>query len=330
MLRERIAIGPKNFVYGSNMLKAFYRNGHGRGILNMRIGFVGLGKLGLPVAASIARHTSHDVRGYDTDARVKTYVSDQRVPYQEADLNSYLQISEVTVDPDIGTTVSNSDLLFIAVQTPHEPQYEGTKPTPESTRDFDYSFLKTAVEEVVRVLERPENRNHNLTLVVISTVLPGTMESEVFPILNPVRSRIRFCYNPFFIAMGTTIQDFMNPEFILLGERSPGDGRELRTLYRELHSAKVISMNIKSAELTKVAYNTFIGFKIVFANTIGEIVDANGGNADEVTDALSMATDRLMSGRYLSAGMADGGVPPQRSNCHVVARQESTIILKHL
>jgi UDPglucose 6-dehydrogenase len=66
-------------------------------------------------------------------------------------------------------------------------------------------------------------------------------------------------------------------------------------------------MSIESAELTKVAYNTFIGFKIVFANALAEIVDARGGNVDEVTYALSKASHRLMSPKYLSAGMGDGG-----------------------
>ena len=66
-------------------------------------------------------------------------------------------------------------------------------------------------------------------------------------------------------------------------------------------------MQIESAELTKVAYNTFIGFKIVFANTIAEICSKVGGDSDEVTDALAAANARLMSGKYLRAGMADGG-----------------------
>jgi UDPglucose 6-dehydrogenase len=146
-----------------------------------------------------------------------------------------------------------------------------------------------------------------LTLVVISTVLPGTMRSDVIPELEPVLNRIKFCYNPFFIAMGTTIADYLNPEFILLGELEPGDGDEVIDLYAKVHSAQVRRMQIESAELTKVAYNTFIGFKIVFANTLAEIVQKRGGNVDEVTQALSSADNRLISGKYLSAGMADGG-----------------------
>ena len=67
-------------------------------------------------------------------------------------------------------------------------------------------------------------------------------------------------------------------------------------------------MQIESAELTNVAYNTFIGFKIVFANALGEICETLGlGNVDEVTEALALATDRLISGKYLKAGMGDGG-----------------------
>ena len=66
-------------------------------------------------------------------------------------------------------------------------------------------------------------------------------------------------------------------------------------------------MELESAEITKVSYNTFIGFKIIFANAIGEIVDKIGGDADEVTSALACATDRIISSKYLSVGMGDGG-----------------------
>lgn len=188
---------------------------------------------------------------------------------------------------------------------------------PADTRDFDYSYLCETAKKIKDFLL--ENQTRVLTLVVISTVLPGTMKEHVIPILQPVRDQIRFCYNPFFIAMGTTIPDYLNPDFILLGELNSGDGSEVIELYNRMHSAPVRKMRIESAELTKVAYNTFIGFKIVFSNTLAEIVDHRGGDVDEVTQALSMANQRLICPEYLSAGMADGGVSSQRPDCDVLA-----------
>jgi UDPglucose 6-dehydrogenase len=133
------------------------------------------------------------------------------------------------------------------------------------------------------------------------------MRKLIIPILKEAKEDFRFCYNPYFIAMGTTLPDFLNPEFILIGTDSKADALFLANIYKKIHSAQAQIMQIESAELTKVAYNTFIGFKIVFANTLSEICQKRGGNVDEITTALSAASNRLISGKYLKAGMGDGG-----------------------
>jgi UDPglucose 6-dehydrogenase len=98
----------------------------------------------------------------------------------------------------------------------------------------------------------------------------------------------------------------MNPEFVLIGSNSEKASDELALFY-DFISAPKLKMNIESAELTKVAYNTFIGMKIVFANSLSEISEKTGANVDDVTNALSMANKRIMSSQYLTAGMGDGG-----------------------
>jgi UDPglucose 6-dehydrogenase len=132
------------------------------------------------------------------------------------------------------------------------------------------------------------------------------MNSEVLPILRSARADFRFAYNPYFIAMGTTIFDFMNPEFLLIGGNSDRELDDLANFYSFISCEKK-KMRIESAELTKVAYNTFIGFKIVFANALAEIVEKRGGDVDEITSALADAKYRIMSGAYMKAGMGDGG-----------------------
>lgn len=272
-----------------------------------RIGFIGLGKLGLPCAAALSVTAKIQVTGFDINEKVADYVSSATIPYQEDQCEEYLEKADIRVLGSLSEFLDETDIAFVAVQTPHEPQFEGSTPVPDSVQDFDYSYIRQIAADIRDYLLRPENIERVLTTVVISTVLPGTMRSVVIPELEPVLKRIKFCYNPFFIAMGTTIADYLNPEFILLGELVPGDGNEVIELYSKVHSAKVRRMQIESTELTKVAYNTFIGFKIVFANTLAEIVQKRGGNVDEVTQALSSADNRLISGKYLSAGMADGG-----------------------
>jgi UDPglucose 6-dehydrogenase len=247
----------------------------------------------------------HDVKGFDISPAVKEILSRKEAPYVEREFQKYLSSTELVLVDDIDEIVCWAEIIFIAVQTPHEALYEGATPVPDSKIDFDYSILESVVSSVSTSLLR--NSSANPLIVVISTVLPGTMKNRVIPKLRKVRDKIRFCYNPYFIAMGTTIPDFLNPEFVLVGTVQEDDGKFLEEFYRTIHNAPVKQMQIESAELTKVAYNTFIGFKIVFANAIAEITDKRGGDPDEVTNALSHATTRLMSGKYMRAGMADGG-----------------------
>jgi UDPglucose 6-dehydrogenase len=273
--------------------------------LPLKVGFVGLGKLGLPCAAAVSVKTQSKVVGFDLNSDVEKYIKQAKVPYLEKDCEEYLKKGQVQYVDSIDAVTDYSDIIFVAVQTPHDPSFEGITPVTGDLADFDYQFLVKAIEEIASSLAR--NGDKSLTLVVISTVLPGTMRKFVLPLLEPLGERVKFCYNPFFIAMGQTIPDFLNPEFVLIGSDDKNAASELANFYGKIHGKSSRVMGIESAELTKVAYNTFIGFKIVFANTLREITMERGGNVDEVTDSLTLATDRLMSGKYLSAGMGDGG-----------------------
>jgi UDPglucose 6-dehydrogenase len=172
---------------------------------------------------------------------------------------------------------------------------------PETRVDFDYGPLVAAMKMINDALN---TLLADRIVVVISTVLPGTIERLVVPYISPFA---KLCYNPFFIAMGTCIQDFLNPEFVLLGSNDLVAAAEVENFYRGFISAPVRCMTIREAELTKVAYNVFISQKIVFANTIAEIAHKTGCNSDVVMDALTSANKRLVSPRYMRAGMGDGG-----------------------
>jgi UDPglucose 6-dehydrogenase len=271
----------------------------------MKIGFIGLGKLGFPCAVAMEQVGGHQLKAFDTNPLVHEILEKKSAPYVEKDFDKFLQNTKLELVENINEIVSWAEIIFIAVQTPHEELYEGATPVPNTKVDFDYSILESVISEVSECLLN--NPHVNPLVVVISTVLPGTMKSRVIPKLEIARKQVRFCYNPYFIAMGTTIPDFLNPEFVLVGTVNEDDGKLLESYYQSIHNAPIRGMQIESAELTKVAYNTFIGFKIVFANAIAEITDKRGGNPDEVTNALSHATTRLMSGKYMRAGMADGG-----------------------
>jgi len=268
----------------------------------MNVGWIGLGKLGLTCAAVLADR-GHNVVGYDVSPWAADVLGG-RAPAPAEEGFEALDTSRIGLAPHIASVVASSDIVFVAVQTPHAPAYGGETPAPEERRDFEYGYLVNAVREVCRQARAQEKR---ITLVVVSTVLPGTCNRLLRPLLN---DWVRLVYNPFFIAMGTTVLDFLNPEFVLLGVDKVTDLGDLCALYDTLHDVPHKVMSIESAELTKVSYNTFISMKIVWANTLMEICHKTGADCDDVVDALELATDRVISSKYMRGGMGDGG------HCH--------------
>lgn len=267
------------------------------------VGFIGLGKLGLPCAAALSSKANVKVHGYDVNPKIKEYVSSCTVPYKEELVEEYLKTANIVVENSVLKVVENSNMIFVAVQTPHEKEYEGISPTPTSRKDFDYSFLIGAVTQIKEAFVEL-NKTH-IDLVIISTVLPGTIKKLISPIVDGLD--INVIYNPYFIAMGTTIPDFLNPEFVVMGTSSWGKASSLQALYAKFIRAYMAEVRYEEAELIKVSYNTFIGLKIVFANTLAEITQSMGGNVDNVLNVLSKANTRIISTKYLSAGMGDGG-----------------------
>jgi UDPglucose 6-dehydrogenase len=272
----------------------------------MKIAMIGLGKLGLPVLLTI-ESKGHEVMGCEISTEVRKNILARYYPNHEPGVQELLKESKLWLGT-ISEAVEFADIIFVAVQTPHEPQYEGTTPLPETRADFDYSFLKEAVSHVADAAER---QRKDTVLVIISTVLPGTIRREVMPLLNKY---IELAYNPSFIAMGETVRNFRRPEFNLIGTESVALDLLLRKFYHTIHHEPVIVMGIEEAELTKVAYNTFVTSKIVFANTLMEVCEGIGADVDMVTDALGHATDRVVSPKYLRGGMGDGGGCHPRDN----------------
>ena len=272
-----------------------------------KIGFCGLGKLGLPVATCVDMN-GFDVMGYDVDS---SRMSKEPQSYREAGpdktgfFNDFLARSNLKFG-SLKEMVEHSELIFIAVQTPHEREYEGITQLPDERKDFDYSFLKNAIKNIAHYVHEDK------IIAVICTCLPGTMEREIKPLLN---KHMKLVYNPFFIAMGTTMFDFLHTEFVLLGVDDKEAADRMVEFYKSFITTPIKKVSVASAECTKVFYNTFITCKISFSNAVGRIChETAGANADEVMGALKTAITRIISPQYMSPGMGDGGGCHPRDN----------------
>jgi UDPglucose 6-dehydrogenase len=273
----------------------------------VKVGFIGLGKLGLPLALAI-ESKGHSVVGYDPAELSQQIVLTKRMAYREEGADALLKSSRIEIVP-VEEVVRRSEIVFVCIQTPHEARFEGVTRLPAETRDFNYKYLCAGMAQLSSAVEAV---GQDRVVIVISTVLPGTMRREIKPLLG---RHSRLCYNPSFISMGTAIADFFKPEFVLFGVDDNSSAAAAEAFYRTIHNAPFRRTTIEEAEIIKVLYNTFISTKVAFANIAMEVCHQTpGADVDVVLGVLRDAGHRLISGRYLGAGMGDGGACHPRDN----------------
>jgi len=252
------------------------------------VGFIGVGKLGQACAEMVAE--VHDVVGYDV---------------------YHVEPENFAMVDSIADAVRGRNIVFIAVPTPHDPQYDGKAPTSHlPNKDFDYSLVKQVLSEVNAVATKDQ------LVVLISTVLPGTTRREFIDLIP----NARFVYNPYLIAMGTVKWDMVNPEMVMIGTEDgseTGDAKELVDFYKTImqNEPRYIIGTWDETECIKVFYNTFISAKVSLVNMIQDVAENLGNiNAEVVCDALAQSDRRIMGPGYMKPGMGDGGACHPRDN----------------
>ncbi len=273
----------------------------------MKIGFVGLGKLGLPVALAV-ESKGHKVYGFDIKKEIYEQIKNRKIGYKEKHANDLLKKTKIEI-VELKKLIKLSDIIFVPIQTPHDKKYEGINDIPKTRKDFDYKYLVNGIKMISTELKKIKKKK---IVIIISTVLPGTIRKKVLPVTNKYT---QIGYNPFFIAMGTTIDDFLYSEIILFGSENKFVSQKAKDFYRTLTSSPFFETTIENAELIKVVYNTFISTKIAYINSITELCQRlPNTNIDEVTRALSLSNKRIISSAYLKGGMGDGGGCHPRDN----------------
>jgi UDPglucose 6-dehydrogenase len=263
-----------------------------------------------------------DVVGYDVSEAINEAIAagePERFCYEQGigrQLEAVVQAGHFRLAETLEEVVRLSSLLLLSPQTPHPPELDGSVRFNHARKDFDYSYL---IECCTRVSRLVAKSTEHKTIVIISTVLPGTTAREIHPLMAELigHDNWSLIYSPSFIAQSTIVEDFKAPEFCLAGWLTKDRlGAEVYQRYlRQIHDAPVLNMSWESAELAKVLYNTFIGFKIVLANTAMELCHhLHDADCQVVMHALQLATERIVSPRYMMPGMGDGGGCHPRDN----------------
>ena len=276
------------------------------------VSVIGLGKLGAPMAAAIAGRGLH-VIGVDMDASKVEALNQSRPPVFEPGLAQLIHTSygRLTATENIEEAVRDSDATFIVVATPSEPG-----------GGFSLKYVLPVCETIGRAV-RSKPGFH--LVVMTSTVMPGSTGGPVRSALERASGKqlgtgFGLCYNPEFIALGSVIRDFLNPDFLLIGESDPRTGALLESFYRQVCENKPAAarMNFVNAEVTKIAVNTYITTKISFANMMARICEQlPGADVDVVTSTLGL--DRRIGGKYLKGAISYGGPCFPRDNLALAA-----------
>jgi len=271
------------------------------------VSVVGLGKLGACMAACIAAR-GHKVMGVDCNRSTIQLVNSGYPPVFEPSLAEKMKAggSRLSATEDYTQAILESEVTFVVVPTPSEDH-----------GGFSLQYVEKAMQEIGRVLR--QKRDYHL-VVLTSTVLPGSCEYSVLPLIEDASGKRRgqdfgFCYHPEFIALGSVIRDFLNPDFVLIGEFDAASGERLAAFYEQVceNRPPIARLGLINAELAKVAVNTFVTMKITFANMLAALCEQlPGGDVDEVVRAIGL--DGRIGSRYLKGALGYGGPCFPRDN----------------
>lgn len=266
----------------------------------MNVSVFGLGYVGCVTAACLARD-GHHVVGVDVSTDKVAMINDGRSPIVEPDLEPLLRRlareGRLRATTDAAGAVRESDVVLICVGTPDighgQPDLEAL------------SRVATAIGAACK------GRTEPLTVVVRSTVLPGTNDLVRQRLLSAAASNghapdIRLASNPEFMREGSSIRDFDHPPFVLIGSDDADTRLVLRSLYASV-DAEVVETAVRTAEMIKYVCNCFHALKVCFGNEIADMCDALGADAQEVMRVFRLDRKLNISEAYLTPGFAFGG-----------------------
>ena len=280
------------------------------------VSIVGLGKLGAPMAACFAAKGFTTV-GVDLSERAVEAINSRRAPVYEPGLEELLRQAgdNLRATGDTAAAVRETDLTMVVVPTPSEED-----------GGFSLRYALPACEAIGRALA--EKHDYHVVSMT-STVMPGSTGGPIRAALEEASGKqagvdFGLCYSPEFVALGSVIRDFLDPDFLLIGESDPRAGETLVSIYRHLcnNEAPVARMNFVNAELAKLSVNTFVTTKIAFANMLARICEQlPGADVDAVTSALGL--DSRIGPRYLKGAISYGGPCFPRDNLALAALARS-------
>ena len=266
----------------------------------MRISIFGLGYVGT-VSAGCLAHDGHEVIGVDPVRTKVDLINAGQSPIIEADIAeiiaSTVKLGRLRATEDQDQAIRDTELSFVCVGTPSQ-----------TNGNLDLRYIRRVCELIGQALR---NKPTSHTVVIRSTILPGTMHQIVIPILEEYSGKkagvdFGVCNNPEFLREGSAVKDFNAPPKTVIGEVDRASGDLLASLYAKL-DAPLIRTDIETAEMVKYVDNSWHALKIGFANEIGNLCKSLSIDAHEVMKIFCQDLKLNISPAYLLPGFAFGG-----------------------
>lgn len=266
----------------------------------MRVSIFGLGYVGT-VSAGCLADEGHQVIGVDPFPTKVELINQGRSPIIEEAIGeliaSTVKSGQLRATSDHSEAILHTQLSFVCVGTPSQ-----------ANGNLDFSYIRRVCEQVGQVLKSKTERH---TVVIRSTILPGTMHQIVIPILEEFSGKkagvdFGVCHNPEFLREGSAVRDFHAPPKTVVGELDQASGDLLASLYAKL-DAPLIRTDLETAEMVKYVDNSWHALKIGFANEIGNLCKAFGIDAHQVMKIFCQDRKLNISPAYLLPGFAFGG-----------------------
>lgn len=266
----------------------------------MKVSIFGLGYVGCVSAACFARE-GNEVLGVDLNLAKVEIINSGNSPIVEAGMGEIVgevvRSGRLRATTDSAEAIRNSEVSLVCVGTPSN-----------ANGSLDLTYVKRVCQEIGSVL-RTKTRRH--TVVIRSTMLPGTIEDVVVPTLEENSGKrvgidLGTCINPEFLREGTSLKDFYAPPFTLIGADDEESANIVCGLYSGIDSPLFITA-VKTAEMVKYVCNCFHALKVSFANEVGNICKALGIDSHEVMNVFCQDTKLNLSAYYLKPGFAFGG-----------------------
>lgn len=286
------------------------------------ISFIGLGKLGLPLACCLAK-SGNKVLGVDKNSYFIEKLNNNELPFYEPGMD------EIFPHPN-----------FIGFTSSYERIVEETEATIilVNTQSIDGGYSSFLVEKVLEEFSfylKQSNKEYHL-IVLSSTVLPGTIR-KLITLVEDISGRkyqegFGFSYVPDFVKLGNVIFDFKNPEFFMIGANSIDDIYLTQSIWHQFHEndppKKILTL--EEAEVAKVALNAFIVNKITFANFLGQLCEGmENVDVHKITNTIGL--DKRISPHFFGYGTPYGGTCfPRDTTAFIKFSEDRGMVAKHL